>query len=134
MLAKSYYSDEFLMPPPLQEWVQRWKRNKLPKQRVGRPVNGYKNSIIAMIIVDISNLQWIRECSDLSLTRNRGANPDTALSICDAAVEGLSQAGCYETYGSVEQTITRRTEQVLTSEKPSERNAAIDTITRLPKE
>lgn len=91
MYAQGFQGREYRMPPRLKDWVRRRNANELPRQRSNRPVWRHADSLIALILVYIANLAWVRD-SGMKPTRNRETDPRKASCICDAVRIGLREA------------------------------------------
>ena len=96
------------MPPLLRTWVRRRDAGELPRQASNSPAFRHANFLIALILVDIGNLFWVR-AAGLKQTRSGATDPDKALSICDAVAEGLKEAGSWIEYEAIKQVRRRYT-------------------------
>ena len=127
MYAQGFQGREYRMPPRLKNWVRRRKANELPRQRCNRPVWGHADFLIALILVYIANLAWVRD-SGMKPTRNRETDPDEAFCICDAVRIGLREAwkedgaaaGRSPKYTAIEKIWDEDTTEVQVETKPGD--------------
>ena len=108
MYAELFEGHEHAVPPLLRTWLRRRDAGELPRQASNSPAFRHANFLIALILVDIGNLFWVR-AAGLKQTRSSATDPDKALSICDAVAEGLREAGSWIEYEAIKQVRRRYT-------------------------